>query len=754
MLFGVAALSMLCCLLIDGRSSLPRAGWGPPSRARLPWALSAVLVTLASYPLLLALPRLLRPRALLVGDAATHLAVALSIASHGLPHGWIETFDGGFPAAVHYPLVGWAAVAALARAGVPGATGQQALAAIATLGAPLAALLAARAAGARPFAAVAGALFVAWLSPFQSFEGGWEPYFAQGLFSQALAWPLVVALAWAIASRAPRARAAAPIAGALLAAAHPQIAIGAMAVVFFGTIASGNRDALGRYARAAVASAAVAAAEFAPGVRTLAVPFGWPPMEEWRQTGFAPDRVIAWALDGSLLDDGRAPVLSVAWLLSCAVLVGFSRRAACRAALAAMVAAAALTLGGRAIGGAGALGAALLAFLQPLRVLPMVPFAAAMCVAVAIEELSASAAAVLRRLPSGRPFDQLLALAPWLSLAPAAALALPVRAAWMRDRMALEGPTPSGGECGDAQGPARIAQVSPWLQGLDRGRLEFQTTERGASCGFARGVLLDSPLPLAGSLGVGAHVGVNSIAFSHLRPAEPGAAARAETLGVRFVVHPEATAPQPPGGWALRASGGGQALSERLGGTDLIGVGCARAALSGSDAALRGALFDDLASGASMLGDPLSLTVLETVRDPAARAASRRPVSDDGCSTQGAVVTERRREPGAYEAVVDAPSPVDVVIRASAYPTWRVSVDGAPAPVRVVAPGFPSVRLAAGRHRVEAVASLPTGYLAGVALALVVVLAAARGSPLSPPPWLAALLRRGLRRLPPAPRPG
>jgi uncharacterized membrane protein YfhO len=55
----------------------------------------------------------------------------------------------------------------------------------------------------------------------------------------------------------------------------------------------------------------------------------------------------------------------------------------------------------------------------------------------------------------------------------------------------------------------------------------------------------------------------------------------------------------------------------------------------------------------------------------------------------------------------------------TAFPTWQILVDGQPAAVQTVAPGFPSVRVAAGKHHIEATTAPLPGYLTGIVLALV-----------------------------------
>ncbi len=100
-------------------------------------------------------------------------------------------------------------------------------------------------------------------------------------------------------------------------------------------------------------------------------------------------------------------------------------------------------------------------------------------------------------------------------------------------------------------------------------------------------------------------------------------------------------------------------------------------------------------------------------------------VPRDGCDPEGAAVREIPREPGAYEAVVTLAHPADVVVRASAFPTWKLTVDGERVPDFVVAPGFFAARIGAGEHHLVAtVAPLP-GYVGGVCAAAVVVIACA-----------------------------
>jgi hypothetical protein len=165
-----------------------------------------------------------------------------------------------------------------------------------------------------------------------------------------------------------------------------------------------------------------------------------------------------------------------------------------------------------------------------------------------------------------------------------------------------------------------------------------------------------------------------------------------------------------------------------------VGVGCIASAWAGSDTELREHLFADLATpqGADALLDPHALVALETV----GKDFAKRPRDAAGCSVEGARVTDRPREPGAVEAEIESPSPVDAVIRVAAFRTWRVLVDGSPTETTTVAPGFPSVRVTAGAHHIEAIVSPLPGYLAGIFLALVgaALCSVTRNRRRSPPP--------------------
>jgi hypothetical protein len=254
------------------------------------------------------------------------------------------------------------------------------------------------------------------------------------------------------------------------------------------------------------------------------------------------------------------------------------------------------------------------------------------------------------------------------------------------------------------------------VSSLAGGRLWYDdTSETSVECEFSTGFEIDSSVPIAVTSGVGGHVGVHQVAFHQLAPDRAGSARRAEALGVRHLL---LFTGEPAGdGWEIAHRSGNVVLAERTGGTDVVGVGCIASVWTGSDDALRERLFAGLATkrGARALLDPHTFVALETVER---QALTERAADLAGCSVESAEVHEHPREPGAHEADVEIPAPVDLVIRVAAFPTWRVLVDGQEAKTTTVAPGFPSVRIPAGKHHVEAVVSLFPGYLRGIGAGL------------------------------------
>lgn len=682
--------------------------WGEPQGDRRAWWLSGAASVIASAPLLWHLPFFLGADAPLMADAASHAAIAQSIAQHGVPHGWIDTYDGGFPLGVSYPPVGWLAGALLIRLGVPTATAIQALGIMPYLIAPPLVLLVGRAAGARPLAALAGALAVAWIAPFSYWLGTAESYIGLGLLSQALAVPLVL-----LAARAAVAKRGAwqlPLLAATLVATHPQIAVAA-ALSSAPALALGRRELRRRLLSGFAAAGAAGLALYGPGIARLEIPFGWPTRAlgvSWI-AGYRLETLYDWVVEGRLFDQRRAPAITSIWVLCTLTLAALARHRIPRLVLVTFVWTIGLTFAGRGLLLLGEGGERILSFLQPQRVLALVPFAMAAVVVVACEELLARGAR-LRAVPGlerhgHRWVPGLIAFA----LVPAALLGVQTQAQRFGAAVA-EG---TSWRSAEERGCGLALPALAWAGSLDVGRLTTIEEAPLWECAKHVGVELRSAVPLGYSIGAGSHVGILAQAFGRLRLDEPGSAARAEALGVRWVLHGRSHTPWRSDAWRTRAATETLQLSERLGGTDLVGVGCVESRWRGAYASLRQALSEDLGGAAQSLADPRSLVEIEHTKGPLVREALPR----GACDAANATVVERRREPGAYEATVDAPAEVDVVIRATATRDWTVHVDGRPTPTRVVAPGFVSVRVPPGEHEIYAEVAWPPGYGAGLTIA-------------------------------------
>jgi hypothetical protein len=251
--------------------------------------------------------------------------------------------------------------------------------------------------------------------------------------------------------------------------------------------------------------------------------------------------------------------------------------------------------------------------------------------------------------------------------------------------------------------------------------LWFEDRENDAleRCLVRDGLPLESKVPIGITGGLGSHVGMHWLAFHRLEPGRPGSERRAEALGIRHAL----VAGSIPSGWTTRHRSGDIVLASHERPTDLVGAGCIVERWQGTDRALRERLVAafETGAGADRLLDPNRFVAL----DHAHGMLSIRAVDPGACDATTARVTSIPREPGALEAVVETRAPVDVVFRATAFPTWSVSIDGKPARrIELVAPGFFTTRVPAGRHRVEAVVSPMPGYLFWIALGVLAVAAA------------------------------
>jgi hypothetical protein len=285
---------LVLVLRLAAKDTRPDENRTPASRRA--WILATAAVVASLVPALLDAKLLAGSRSRLSADAASHLAIAQDIARHGLPHGWIPTSNGGFPVAIHYPPVGWLTTAGLLRLGVHPVVAIKGLGFVAMLAVPLLVLLAARLVQARPTSAAAGAIAIAWVTPYIQFTGGWDVFFLIGLLSQTLVIP--AAIAWA-ASLTQRWRFdPAPLLAGLCAATHPQVFAVASIAIAASAVATWDRTTVGRTLRSVLGGGFVAIPLYGPGLSSMVAPFGWPPNLSWRHIGFGPERVFGWLVDG------------------------------------------------------------------------------------------------------------------------------------------------------------------------------------------------------------------------------------------------------------------------------------------------------------------------------------------------------------------------------------------------------------------------------------------------------------------------
>lgn len=682
------------------------------------WWLAFGVVATSQLPLLLA------GSTLLITDASGHAAIAQDLARHGARHGWVDVFNGGFPLGPHYPPLGWLLAAGLIRLGLDAAFALNLLAYAAIAVAPLLVTEGGRRLGATPAAATAAGLAFGCVAPFTPFVGGWKAYLEEGLFAQAIATPILVA--WLVALARPAgARWPAPVLAALGVAAHPQLAVAFFVVGGVARLAAGTRTGAGALVRSGVAAIATAAALYAPGVLTLKAPFGWPPMAEWKLIGLPASKVLRFLGDGEMLDVYRFPVLTLAWGAAIAVALWTWRERASRLLLAATAVALLAAISGTFLSAAGRAGELLLGFLQPLRAMAVLPVVAAGATLYLLEVVIAAVTSRYRAYAesaSRPPPAWLRRAAPWAlvgaSLCPAV-----LSTVEYGHSVAIRHDAWRGQDWCDGDKPSGYAsrEIERWVRDLARPRFTIARDEPLKSCPQTLGVELAAEVALGRPIGAGAHVGVNHVAFRQLHPGRPDAADRAESIGIRSVLHTRDRPMLPPERWRVVAESGDMMMSERVGGTDLVGVGCVEREISGAPPAIAEALYADLEHpDGTLLSDPHRLVRL-TFTDGPARGAD---VAKSGCDPTGAIVDAVPREPGAYEARISLRAPADVVVRASAFPTWVLRVDGAEVPAFVIAPGFVGARVQAGEHVVTAVVAPPRGYAAGIGAALFVVLAA------------------------------
>jgi hypothetical protein len=683
---------------------------------------------LAEAPVLAITPRVLSPHSLVPADAIGHAGVAHAIAQHGLPHGWVDAYYGGFPFGLHYQSVPLLLLAAVMRLGVDPVVATNTLGLLGILAAPVVYAGFASRAGASAPAALLGAFALAWAAAVKKFIGGPGIYLDQGLFSQALATPVLIATAGVVLLRPSDDRArirSAVLLGALSMACHAQATAALITAALPVCLLACGPHIRRRSIEAAGGAILFGVAAYGPGLTRFRVPFSWVAVPSWKILGFGPSGFGRRMAEGLWLDVDRAPVVTVAAAGACCLLLLLPSRAGW-AALAFLAAVCGLSALGESFASLGSLGRQLVEVYSPVRLMAFLPLAVAIVITVASQELMAHLRQVLldrgwSERKSSRSVAALMAAA-MLALA---AGALPERFAWARERGGYERDWTGSRQCGgDTPAGFDADLVTSWVSELRGGRLAVDQQSFPLDCPGMRGLDARASLPLGIHVGgPGTQLGITSAGFSAIRPDVEGSASRAESMGVRWFLFAAQGETLPFAGWRVRRRRGSVLLLERLGGTDEVGVGCAVAEWSGPDRALRDALRQELRQPRNLLDTPHELTVLvESSATLAKRALPREP-----CVAEAARVEQAAREPGAYQARIVSSEPVDVVIRATYVPEWRVTVDQNPVPHRKVAPGFVAVRVPAGTHELVAVVSLPRGYCWGILGACMVVFGGACG---------------------------
>jgi hypothetical protein len=195
------------------------------------------------------------------------------------------------------------------------------------------------------------------------------------------------------------------------------------------------------------------------------------------------------------------------------------------------------------------------------------------------------------------------------------------------------------------------------------------------------------------------------MAYNRLWPEREGSIKRARALGVGSVLH---TGPPLGEGWTTIHKAGKISLAVLDAPSGIASAGCVTRQLRGNNAALSDWLVDALKTpeGVDSILDLDRLTALEITREAGLHESRPAP----GCSTEDAKVTARRVRSGEVVGRVDAPSPIDLVVHVTAFPSWRVWIDGALTPTFQVAPGFVAVRVAPGSHSFRAMGGVLPSY--------------------------------------------
>jgi hypothetical protein len=648
---------------------------------------------------------------ILPADLRSHAMVAREIAQGRVHDGWVDVYHGGFPLGPHYPSLGWLISAGLMRLGLS----PQAAVVIVGVGSVLLfhwlVFRLSMRAGASFGAALTGMAILSWMIPITGFLGGAKAILVIGLLSQVVVMPFV---AWNVYATLFGKSERGLVASAVLAMlAHPQVAVGTALLVGVASL-FGSRVPRRRWLVGCAAQVIVGAFVFGPGVASLHVPFGWPPMDltppapttqSWLVRGRPTEMFLGWLSEGDLLDHARLPVVTTVLACAVVVLVATLRRRESRAAL--VTAGVALTgcISGATLGGLGRVGTFALSFLQPMRMYALLPGVGAVVVVVAVGVVES----YVRSLAPGRRGLRrlLVALPSALVLVWIARVAVPPALTQCRARQEFL----STGPCAASMSPGfDVAALERTMGTLSNGRLYYANADL-RECAATTDLDFASSIPIGWPFVAGAHVGVLMYAFDKMHPDQAGGDARADVLGVGTVLHRSTDRPLPDGAWRETTRVGDVIVSERVGGASFFGVGCATQAWRGTDQALRDALFVAMEKTDPVLATPGTFILLEPAASPVALRETRGADCD---ASRAEIVASRRVGPGSYEADVRAEAPVDLVLKETAYPTWSFEVDGVRTPFRLVAPGFMVLHLPAGTHHVTATTRLDVAYVVSV----------------------------------------
>jgi hypothetical protein len=362
----------------DEKSAFSSYGWRK---------LDAVLLLLIAFTNLDLLPVLRATRLLpdyLPGDSSTHALVAMHLFDSGWFPQWSESYVGGFPVTIHYPVLGWLLIALPMKLGASPTSTTLFVGYLTALSIPLLFYYVARKNGASLVSSLLVALFLQWFSPRTPFIGNVEVFATSGLLSQAVCMPFILLWGSTLFGKGSASRVC--YLEILCVLSHPQITASAALIFGFGVVVTRNGALIRRYVLTQTIAIFVAACVYGPGLATMRVPFGWPDLVPWLRFGFGPEKLYDWLVEGDLLDHDRPPLLTALWLSSVLLLVSRSRsNVIARVSVAISVIGFTLCISGPTLARAGNVGTAIVSVFQPLRTMACLPLVVASTILVTFE---------------------------------------------------------------------------------------------------------------------------------------------------------------------------------------------------------------------------------------------------------------------------------------------------------------------------------------------------------------------------------